>query len=154
MEQKLAQLKRVRTIRADQREKDYLRAKAAFEEATRIFRKIGREREDVLAEITRRETTVVTTGELTGSTIIEKRNHAVEQLKGYVKVLEQKLRVAFQNRKKRQAEMEEALAIWRKADRSKDQISELHQRVSEEGAQKAEILEEMNEEPRPRPPMT
>jgi hypothetical protein len=153
MEKKLAQLKKVRVLRADQREKDYRRAKEAFDEATRLFRRIGQERERVLSEIAGRETHIVERGEVTKAHKIEDRTHAIDQLKGYVGVVEQKLKTAFQARKKYQAEMEQAFAIWRKADRSKDQIGELHERVSREIEQHLEILEEMNEEPRPKNPL-
>lgn len=152
MRDRILQLKRVREVRAQQREREYLAERQKLSAADAEVEHKRTEYAEVGWEIQRAKQRVIQPGEAVSESELQLRLGRVKQLEGYLVSVGRAVQAAEQARNKQAAVVEERMRARRVAQRAFDQIEALDRRMADEEASEAERQEEaMAEESRTSP---
>lgn len=153
MRSKILQLKRIRELRAQQKQRETMAAKAATVAADRAFEALGLEYRTVQRDIKATRSSFSSPGATISGNEIERRLERIKRLEGYLRSMVPRVKAADQTRKMARQELEAAQARQKAADRALDQMAQLDARLEAEETAAAERLEEMSEEPRSKRPI-
>ena len=153
MRHKILQLKRIRELRAQQKQRETSAARAAVAAADKALEMLGLEYRAVQREIQAARLSLSQPGTTLTGVEIEQQLQKTARLEGYLRAMVPRVKAADQARKRTRVQLDEAKERQKAADRSVDQILQLDKRLEAEETAEAERLEEMQEEPRAKPPL-
>lgn len=152
MRARILQLKRVREVRAQQRDREYLAERQKLSAADAEVQRKRSEYSTAQQEIQASKRSVIQPGERISEIELQRRLSRLKQLEGYLVSLGREVQAAEQARQKQAAVVEERQRARRLAQRAFDQIEVLDKRMEDEETREAERQEEaMAEESRTSP---
>lgn len=153
MRSKILQLKRIRELRSQQKQREFLSARNNAQRAEKVMQTLGEQYREVQREIQTIRGSFGQPGETLSGVEIEQRFERIARLEGFLRGMVPRVKAADAARKKAREELQKAKDRQKAAERAVDQISQLDKKLAAEEIAEAERLEEMSEEPRSKPPI-